>query len=157
MRADIELNRRRSIRKVSVVQPESLGPQELALWRRMQESNPALANPFLSPGFALATGRVRPTTRVAVLEEGSTVVGFFAFDQSRFRVGKPVAAGVSDCQAVIHASGWEWDARGLLDGCGLDVLEFDHLIAQQMPSAGRYVPTQLADHRTASKGEVYSP
>ena len=124
---------------VSVVQPVELGAQELALWRRMQEANPPLANPFLSPGFTLATGRVRPTTRVAVLEEGSTIVGFFAFDQGRFRVGKPVAPGVSDCQAVIHAPGLEWDARGLLKGCRLDVLEFRHLIAQQMPLAGKHM------------------
>jgi CelD/BcsL family acetyltransferase involved in cellulose biosynthesis len=40
---------------------------------------------------------------------------------------------------VIHAPGLEWDAKGLLNGCRLDVLEFRHLIAQQMPLAGKHM------------------
>ncbi|HEV2973952.1 MAG TPA: GNAT family N-acetyltransferase [Solirubrobacteraceae bacterium] len=125
--------------KVSVVHPLELGGDELAAWRGMQESNPGLANPFLSPGFALAAGRVRPTARVAVLEERQDVVGFFPFDLGRFRVGRPIAPRVSDCQAIIHCTGFEWNARELLKGCGLDVWEFDHLIADQMASAGHSV------------------
>ena len=109
------------------------------MWRRMQGSDPALVSPFLSPGFALATGRVRPTTRVAVLEEGQTVTGFLPFDQGRFRVGRPVGPGVSDCQAIIHSPGWEWDAKDLLRGCQLDVWEFDHLVADQMAAAGKHI------------------
>jgi CelD/BcsL family acetyltransferase involved in cellulose biosynthesis len=124
--------------KVSVVRPEELGSEELAAWRGMQASTPALANPFLSPGFTLAAGRARPTTRVAVLEEGQDVVGFFPFDRGRFRVGRPIAPGVSDCQAIIHSPGFEWNARHLLRWCQLDVWEFSHLIADQMASAGKH-------------------
>ncbi|TMK97749.1 MAG: GNAT family N-acetyltransferase [Actinobacteria bacterium] len=125
--------------KISVVRPEELGSDELASWRAMQGSNPALANPFLSTGFTLAVGRVRPSTRVAVLEEGQHVVGFFPFDQGRFRVGRPMAPGVSDCQAIVHAPGFEWNAKDLLKGCHLDVWEFAHLIAEQIPAAGQNV------------------
>lgn len=125
--------------KVSVVRPQELGSQELASWRSMQGSDRALANPFLSPGFTLATARARPTTRVAVLEEGQHVVGFFPFDQARMRVGRPVAPGVADCQGIVHSPGFEWDTRELLKGCQLDVWEFGHLIAEQIPSAGRHV------------------
>jgi CelD/BcsL family acetyltransferase involved in cellulose biosynthesis len=151
--------------KVSVVRPLELGGDELASWRAMQEANPKLVNPFLSPGFALAAGRARPTTRVAVLEERQDIVGFFPFDLGRFRVGRPIAPGVSDCQAVIHSAGFEWNARDLLKGCRLDVWEFDHLIADQMASAGRSVSardspiieiaqgyeTYLAERQRASK------
>ncbi len=119
----------------TVVRPEELGASELAVWRTMQRSSAEFDNAFLSPGFALAAGRVRPNTRVAVLEEGHDVVGFFPFEQGRFRVGRPIAAGVSDAQAVIHAPGLEWNARDLLSACRLDVFEFDHLIASQMPAA----------------------
>jgi CelD/BcsL family acetyltransferase involved in cellulose biosynthesis len=125
--------------KVSVVRPQELDSDAIASWRAMQRSTPALANPFLSPGFTLAAGRARPSARVAVLEDRSDVVGFLPFDQGRLRIGRPVAPGVSDCQAVIHIPGFEWSARDLLDGCRLDVWEFDHLIGEQTASAGRSV------------------
>jgi len=125
--------------KVSVVCPAELGAGELALWRGMQRSNPALSNPFLSSGFTLATGRARPTTRVAVLEEGQDLVGFFPFDQGHFRVGRPIAPGVSDCQAIIHLPGFEWSGKDLLRACRLDVWEFGHLLGDQMASAGQHV------------------
>jgi CelD/BcsL family acetyltransferase involved in cellulose biosynthesis len=142
--------------KVSVVHPQELGSDELACWRGMQGSSRALANPFLSPGFALAAGRVRPTARVAVLEEGQDVVGFFAFDQGRFRVGRPIAPGVSDCQAVIHSPGLEWNAQDLLKGCRLDVWEFDHLIAEQMASAGQSISARDSPIIEISQGyETY--
>lgn len=120
---------------VSVVLPQELGPSELSAWRTMQRSSADLDNAFLSPAFTLAVGRVRPDARVAVLEEGQDVVGFFPFEQGRFRVGRPIAAGVSDAQAVIHAPGLEWNAQDLLRGCRLDVFEFDHLISSQLASA----------------------
>jgi CelD/BcsL family acetyltransferase involved in cellulose biosynthesis len=122
--------------KVTVVRPEELGSDELASWRTMQRSSRELGSPFLSPDFTLAAGRARPTARVAVLEEGQRVTGFFPFDQGRFRVGRPIAPGVSDCQAIIHAPSFEWTAEALLEGCRLDVWEFGHLIDEQLASAG---------------------
>jgi CelD/BcsL family acetyltransferase involved in cellulose biosynthesis len=101
----------------------------------MQRAAQDLDNAFLSPEFALAAGRVRPRTRVAVLEDGGGPAGFLAYEQGRLRVGRPVAAGVSDAQAVVHVAGFEWSARELLDGCGLDVLEFDHLVGSQLARA----------------------
>src|SRR2546429_1633234 len=142
--------------KVTVVRPHELGAAELASWRAMQRSNSALANPFLSPGFALAAGRARPTARVAVLEDGQEVGGFFAFDQGRLRIGGPVAPGASDCQAVVHSAGFQWSARELLRGCRLDVWEFDHLIAEQMPAAGRHVSAHGSPIIDLSRGyEAY--
>jgi len=124
---------------VSVVQPEELGVAELSAWRMMQRSTSELAHPFLSAGFAQAAGRARAGTRVAVLEEGPTVVGFFPFERKHFRVGRPIAAGVSDRQAVIHIPGLEWNNQELLRACQLDVWEFDHLVAGQLAAAGRNV------------------
>jgi CelD/BcsL family acetyltransferase involved in cellulose biosynthesis len=125
--------------KVSVVRPDELGAPELAGWRTMQRSSGELVNPFLAPGFTLAAGRVRPSARVAVLEEGQDVVGFFPFEQGRLRIGRPIAAGVCDSQAVIHVPGLEWNGRQLLKACQLDVWEFDHLIASQIVSVGDHV------------------
>jgi CelD/BcsL family acetyltransferase involved in cellulose biosynthesis len=89
-------------------------------------------NPFLSPGFTLAVARVRPDTRVAVLEEGADIVGFFPFEHTRLRIGRPVAPGVSDRQGIVHFRGFDPDPVEVLQKCNLDVWEFDHLLSSQI-------------------------
>jgi CelD/BcsL family acetyltransferase involved in cellulose biosynthesis len=118
--------------KISVVHPSELGPAELDRWRRLL-GPPDLDNPFLGPAFTVCVGRVRPGARVAVLEEGADIVGFFPHERGAFRVGRPIGAGLSDCQGLVHAPGLEWDPRALLQACRLDVWEFDHLLAGQLP------------------------
>jgi CelD/BcsL family acetyltransferase involved in cellulose biosynthesis len=120
--------------KISVVHPGELGAAELARWRRLHD-DPDLANPFLSPEFAVCVGRVRAGARVAVLHDGPDIVGFFPHERGRFRVGRPIGAGLSDCQGLVHAPGLDWDPQALLRGAGLDVWEFDHLLAGQRPFA----------------------
>jgi CelD/BcsL family acetyltransferase involved in cellulose biosynthesis len=143
--------------KVSVVRPEELGAPEVAAWRAMQRSSPELANPFLSPGFALAAGRVRPSAWVGVLEDGPELVGFFPFEKGRLRIGRPIAAGVSDTQGIVHAPGLEWSPLELLEGCGLDVWDFDHLILEQHAAAGGRVTRRSAPIIDVSDGyEAYA-
>ncbi len=117
--------------RISVARPAELGPAEVAAWQEMQRSDPAQRNPFLSPEFAAAVGRHRPGARVAVLSEGGDIAGFFPFEKHRLGVGLPIGAGLTDCQGVVHAAGFGWDARDLLRGCGLAVFHFDHLAADQ--------------------------
>jgi len=99
----------------------------------MQSGTPSLASPFLSPEFAITVGEFRPTARVAVLSDGPDVVGFFPFERGRFGAGMPIAAGLTDCQGLIHAPGVQWDARELVRGCRLPAWRFDHLEASQKP------------------------
>ena len=142
---------------MSVVHPEELGASEVAAWRAMQRSSPELANPFLSPGFALAAGRVRSSARVGVLEDGRELVGFFPFEKGPLRIGRPIAAGVSDAQAIVHVPGLEWSPLELLDGCGLDVWEFDHLSVEQHAAAGGRVTRSSAPIIDVSDGyEAYA-
>lgn len=117
--------------KVTVLRPDELSSANVAAWRRIQQANPLLASPFLSPEFTIAVGRVRPQARVAVLEDGSDTVGFFPHEQAPSRIGRPIGAGVSDCHAIIHSQALDWEPRELLKGCGLAVWEFDHLLAEQ--------------------------
>ncbi|WP_406045320.1 GNAT family N-acetyltransferase [Micromonospora sp. NBC_00898] len=119
--------------QISIVRPSELGPAEVAEWRQMQESLPRLRNPFLAPEFTLAVGRNRPTARVAVLEDGSEIVGFFPYEVRHGVVGVPIGFGVSDCQGLVHRPGLDWDPVGLLKACRLAVWEFDHLMADQVP------------------------
>jgi CelD/BcsL family acetyltransferase involved in cellulose biosynthesis len=119
--------------QISVVRPSELGPAETAAWRGLQRSDAAQRSPFLSPEFAAAVGRFRPGARVAVLTEGPAVTGFFPFEKRRLGVGVPIGAGLTDCQGLVHAEGFEWDARDLLRGCGLSAFHFDHLAQEQRP------------------------
>jgi CelD/BcsL family acetyltransferase involved in cellulose biosynthesis len=121
--------------RISVVRPTELGAAEIGAWHAMQDQSDALANPFLCPEFAMAVGRCRPDARVAVLTEESGPAGFFPFERSRLGVGRPIGAGLSDCQGLVHAPGADWDPGELLRGCGIAVWHFDHLVSGQAPFA----------------------
>jgi CelD/BcsL family acetyltransferase involved in cellulose biosynthesis len=154
--------------RISVVRPGELGPAELARWRRLHDEDPELASPFLAPEFAVCVGRARAGARVAVLEDGGEVVGFFPYERGAFRIGRPIGAGLSDCQGLVAAAGLDWDPRALLRGAGLEVWEFDHLLASQRPFApyhrarrpspvidlGDGYDAWLADRRRAFKGSI---
>jgi CelD/BcsL family acetyltransferase involved in cellulose biosynthesis len=104
----------------------------------MQRATGSLANPFLCPEFAIAVDRCRPETRLAVLTDGPAIAGFFPFQRRRFGVGVPIAAGLTDCQGLIHVPGLDWEPRRLLSACKLTEWQFDHLVTGQLPFQ-RYV------------------
>lgn len=93
----------------------------------------ALANPFLSPEFAVAVGRTRPNAQVAVLMDGQSIAGFFPFERRRLGMGVPIGGWLSHYQGLIHAPGAEWEPRELLRGCQLSAWQFDNLIIGQQP------------------------
>ena len=133
---------------ISVIVPSELEPTEIATWHDMQVMTPALASPFLSPEFTIAVGRVRRIARVAVLTDGQHITGFFPFELRRFGLGMPIAAGLTDCQGLVHAPGADWDARALLRACGISAWQFDHLITGQAPFEpyqAAVVPSPIAD------------
>jgi CelD/BcsL family acetyltransferase involved in cellulose biosynthesis len=99
----------------------------------MQQSAPALANPFLSAEFATAVGRYRAGTRVAVLTDAGETAGFFPFDRRQFGLAGPVCGWLSPCQGLVHSPDADWDPRTLLRSCGLVAWQFDNLIADQKP------------------------
>jgi CelD/BcsL family acetyltransferase involved in cellulose biosynthesis len=118
---------------VSVAVPDELGARELARWHTMQSMTPNLASPFLSPEFASAVAQVRPNARVAILERDHEIVGFLPYEQGRLGAGRPIGAGVCDCQGLIHMPGLLWEPQMLLQACRLSLWKFDHLLAGQAP------------------------
>jgi CelD/BcsL family acetyltransferase involved in cellulose biosynthesis len=118
--------------RISVVTPDELGASDLGTWRSFQRSG-AMSHPFLAPEFVQAVGRVRPHVRVAVLEEGPHIVGFFPFERGAWGYGTPPAPGLTDAHGLVHAPDVEWDPQQLLRACGLSVWEFDHLVDGQKP------------------------
>lgn len=119
--------------RVSLSSPGELGQAEIAAWQSMRRATPSLANPFLSPQFAVTVGRFRPGARVAVLTQGPSLVGFFPFERRRLGMGVPIGGWLSGYQGLIHAPGADWDPRELLRGCQLPAWQFDNLIVGQEP------------------------
>jgi CelD/BcsL family acetyltransferase involved in cellulose biosynthesis len=119
--------------RVDLIHPGELGPDEIGTWHAMQRATPALDNPFLSPEYAIAAGRFRPNSRVAILTEGSAVIGFFPFERRWFDGGVPISGWLSHCQGLVHAQDAEWDTSELLRGCKLAAWKFDNLIPDQTP------------------------
>jgi len=125
---------------ISVYRPGELSAADRAAWTALQskahlQGSPELANPFLSPEFALAVGRCRRGVRIAVVREDGEPAAFFPFQRTAAGVGRAVGLGVSDAQGLVHRPGFVWDARELLRACGLAVWEFDHLVEGQEPFA----------------------
>ncbi|MFI9173291.1 GNAT family N-acetyltransferase [Streptomyces lincolnensis] len=123
---------------ISVYRPGELSAADRAAWTAMQSKahlhgSPELANPFLSPEFALAVGRCRRGVRIAVVREGGEAAAFLPYQRSAAGVGRAIGLGVSDAQGLVHRPGFDVEARALLRACGLAVFEFDHLIEGQRP------------------------
>lgn len=142
---------------VAVVHPSELGEAEMEAWHVMQDQGPEFRNPFLSPEFAVAAGRLVPGARVAVVEEAGRPVGFFAFEIGRFGSARPVGAWLTDCQGVVHTPEFQPDAGELLRGCGISAWQFDHLISSQQPFAKYQVATARSPVIDLAEGsEVYA-
>ncbi|MFP3990278.1 GNAT family N-acetyltransferase [Streptomyces sp. E11-3] len=125
---------------ISVYRPGELTAADRAAWTALQskahlQGTPELANPFLSPEFALAVSHVRHGVRIAVVREDGEPAAFLPYQRSLTGVGRAIGLGVSDCQGLVHRAGFAWDARELLKACGLAVWEFDHLVQGQPPFA----------------------
>ena len=118
--------------KASVCRPSELNASDLELWHSFQRATDALAGPFLTPEFACVMSEQRSDMRLAILEDGGKVVGFFPFERNAFGIGRAFCYGLSDMQAVVHTPGYEWDGMELLEACGLAAWEFDHLLAAQL-------------------------
>ncbi|WP_434588251.1 GNAT family N-acetyltransferase [Streptomyces sp. A5-4] len=121
---------------ITVHRPGELTTADRLAWTAMQSKahlhgSPELANPFLSPEFALAMGHCRRGVRIAVARQDGEPAAFFPFQRSATGVGRAIGLGVSDAQGLVHRPGYEWDAREMLRACGLAVWEFDHLVDGQ--------------------------
>ncbi|GAA1009347.1 GNAT family N-acetyltransferase [Streptomyces thermogriseus] len=123
---------------ISVYRPGELSAADRAAWTAMQSKAhlhglEELANPFLSPEFALAVGSCRRGVRIAVIRERGEPAAFFPFQRTATGVGRAIGLGLSDCQGLVHRPGFTWDARELLRACKLAIWEYDHLVAGQEP------------------------
>lgn len=135
---------------VRVVPAAALGPSHCERWSELQRARPLYRSPFFRPEFTLAVARVRDV-RVAIIESGGSVSGFFPFELGRGRTGRPVGRPFSDYHGAVLADPTTLDPRALVRACGLSAWSFDHLPAVLTPFAvhafagGRSPYLDLAD------------
>ncbi|MFD5479500.1 GNAT family N-acetyltransferase [Streptomyces hawaiiensis] len=141
---------------IRVYRPDELKAADRAAWTATQRAAPSygssqMANPFLSPEFAVAVGHGRRDARIAVIREGSPhgePVSFFPYQRTATGVGRAIGLGLSDCQGLVHQPDFRWDAQELLAACGLAIWEFDHLAEGQTafePSVTETFPSPVMD------------
>jgi CelD/BcsL family acetyltransferase involved in cellulose biosynthesis len=118
--------------KVSICRPLDLGTSEIQMWRSFQRQSDHLQSAFLTPEFARVMSRRQPSTRVAVVEEGGKTVAFFPFENLGLKVGRALCYGMSDAQGIVHSPVVQLNGLNLIQACGLDIWEFDHLIGNQL-------------------------
>jgi CelD/BcsL family acetyltransferase involved in cellulose biosynthesis len=119
--------------QLKLTTPMQLSKEEFATWASYQEQSPEFDSPYFRPEFSDAVAAVRDDVEVAVLLEGEQAVGFLPFQRSGSNAAKPVGGRMSDYQAVVCRPGIEFDAAQLVQACGLNVLDFDHMLATQTP------------------------
>jgi CelD/BcsL family acetyltransferase involved in cellulose biosynthesis len=119
--------------KVEVVVPAEISGEHRRRWRDLHRGNPQLVSPYFHPDFAICVGSVRPSARVAVVDQGKDGSAYFPFQQGPLGVGGPIGGGLSDYQGVIASQHTRFDPKELLELAGLSIWEFDHLLATQKP------------------------
>jgi CelD/BcsL family acetyltransferase involved in cellulose biosynthesis len=120
--------------QIDVVRPSALSVEELSVWSALQNADPALDSPFLSPGWALAVERAqnqqRGEVRVAVLHDGIEPKGFLPVRVAGL-TAMAAGAPMTDYQALVAAPGTVLDTRRLVQALGVQRLDFTHMLADQ--------------------------
>lgn len=124
---------------VTVCRPGELGAAEVARWTELQAADPDVRHPFLSAAFARAADRARPDVRVAVVEDGGRLIGFWPHAVPARGTARAVAPGHTGVEAVVGPAATALAPGELLRRCGLRAWRFDSLVGPQAPSVGRPV------------------
>lgn len=117
--------------RVTIVPADRLTDDHVSLWSEIQQAEPSLASPFFRPEFVQAVASVRDDVAVGLVEESGQAAGFFPFQRTWGRAGRPVGEPLSDFHGLIARQACAWNAENLIRACGLTVWRFDHLLADQ--------------------------
>lgn len=112
--------------RVVLKHPGALGEAELFAWRRMRAGDPRWANPFLSPGFALAAGAARSDARVLLVQdEAGAIALILPLQVAASGLARPLGAPMCDVNGPITAPGLtHFDLPQILARAGLSAFAF---------------------------------
>lgn len=119
--------------------------EQLAAWADMRRGDPDFQSPLLSPDFALAVGRNRPDTRVAVFRRNQKVVGFLPFHARPDGRARPLGAPFSDLHALITTRDARLEPNAALKAAGITDYRFEGLVD----------PFAVFQHATEGKAQSF--
>lgn len=134
--------------RIDVIQPADLGVAEIARWREIQDQHPSLSSPFFTPEYMLSLGSARPDLRIAVLEDQSEIVGFFAGQRPLGSAGMPAGTPISDYQGLIAAPDLSLNLADMCRSLRMGRLDFSQVPDDQAAFASHAratTPGWLAD------------
>lgn len=108
-----------------VVAAQDLSTESLATWKRLQHTEPILANPFFSPEFVQTVDEVKGHVEVAVLKDGLQTVGFLPFERHARKSARPVANCVAEIEGAIIDRTAAWDILECLRAADLKSWNYD--------------------------------
>jgi CelD/BcsL family acetyltransferase involved in cellulose biosynthesis len=82
--------------RVTVIRASELDDVCKSQWAEIQQSDSNLMSPYYCFEFTEALAAVRDDVYVAVIEDGSNVIGFFPYQSRRLGFGRPIGLGLSD-------------------------------------------------------------
>lgn len=90
--------------ETDIIRVRDLTAADIADWRAMIASDPALASPYFRPEFTQVAGEISPDAAVAVFRRDGRTLGFFPH-QKRGGTVQPLGAPMNDYHGVIARPG----------------------------------------------------
>lgn len=115
---------------IQALPPAALTQKQLRAWSELLGGQPGLDSPFFDPGYVRMLGDIRPQVEVGLITDGDELQGVFPFERHRSRIGRPLGIKLADFQGLVAAPDLTLSTSELLEGCGLSVWHFDHLLLQ---------------------------
>lgn len=122
--------------RIHLAHPADLGAPELAHWRRLQQTDAALAGPFFSPGYAQAVAAARTDARLLVLEDDGGIAGYFAAQRPSAFAAMPLGTPLTDVQGLVAAPDLPVTAGDLCRALKVGRIDFSGVLATQTAFAG---------------------
>jgi CelD/BcsL family acetyltransferase involved in cellulose biosynthesis len=105
--------------KISAIHPKDLGATERARWDALRTAEPACASPYFSIAYTKTIGAVRGDARVAVIEDGGAIVGFFPVQRASRFAAMGLGAPITDMQGLVASADLAIDKAGLCRALGV--------------------------------------
>jgi len=124
---------------IDVIRPGELSASDIDAWSERLSGQAAWDSPFLAPGWARAVERAqtgyaqtegRGGARVAMITGADGARGYFSFRQ-RGATAMPAGAPMCDYQGLVADLGLQVEGRQLVEGLGVDRIDFSHMLTDQ--------------------------
>lgn len=134
---------------VTVLPPQRLDSDTLALWADWHGETPMAVSPFVHPVLVTAAADAIGATYVAVIRHRGAIAGFFPFQRAG-RSGRPPAHVMNDGDGIVLRPGVGLDVRRMLEACDLHSFSYVHMPTDPSPFSPYHTdrgPTARVDLR----------